>query len=59
LKNEEISYHKLLDELLDKINRRGYESLTPRERELLEEASRHLGKKNNRKNGQEEKNEKE
>ncbi len=41
---EEESYEKILDDLLDKINKRGYDSLTSREKNLLKKASDYLGR---------------
>ena len=42
----------MLDELLDKINRMGFDSLTPREKEMLEEASRNLNAQKKRLNSE-------
>lgn len=43
-KNE--SSQAVLDELLDKINRLGYDRLTPAEKEMLHKASKDVGKDN-------------
>ena len=42
--SEKEVYEKILDELLDKINRKGYDSLTAEEKRRLEEVSRYLDK---------------
>ncbi|MEZ4745712.1 MAG: DUF6576 domain-containing protein [Calditrichia bacterium] len=47
---DEKNYQAVLDELLDKINRMGFDSLTPREKEMLEEASRNLSDQKKRLN---------
>jgi len=47
--SEKEVYEKILDELLDKINRNGYDSLTAEEKKMLEEVSRYLDKKSDEK----------
>lgn len=47
--SEKEVYEKILDELLDKINRNGYDSLTAEEKRRLEEVSRYLDKKSDEK----------
>ncbi|MEZ4765818.1 MAG: DUF6576 domain-containing protein [Calditrichia bacterium] len=49
---DEKNYQAVLDELLDKINRMGFDSLTPREKEMLEEASRNLSDQKKRLNSE-------
>lgn len=44
----ETHYRKVLDELLDKINQEGYESLSGSEKEMLKKASEYLDKKKNK-----------
>jgi uncharacterized protein (DUF934 family) len=41
-----MDYQAVLDELLDKINRLGFDSLTAKEKKLLEEAAKNLNIKN-------------
>jgi predicted DNA binding protein len=41
----ELYYFKKMNELLDKINKLGYKSLTKKERRILKEASEYMEKK--------------